>query len=112
MKFSQLKKHVPHGPTLNIAYCVTGFIRRGADFTCVSMYFKIMSKVVKYTCRLRRYNHTHDQLNTRHFNIIFQEFFEGGGGRKTYLCPGGHAVTGLATPLHIDMWSLYHYNYI
>ena len=27
--------------------------------------------VVKYTCRLRRYKYTHDQLNTRHFNIIF-----------------------------------------
>ena len=43
------------------------------------MYFKIMPKVVKYTCRLRRYNYTHDQLNTRHFNIIFYKFFEGGG---------------------------------
>ena len=45
------------------------FIGWVADFTC--MYFKIMSKVVKYTCRLRRYNYPHNQFNTRHFNIIF-----------------------------------------
>ena len=72
MKFSQLKKHAPP-PTLNCVYCFTGFIGRGADFTCtcVYMYFKIMSNVAKYTCKLRRYNYTHDQLNTRHFNIIF-----------------------------------------
>ena len=50
----------------------TGFIGKGADFTCMSaMCFKIMSKVVKYTCKLCRYNYTHNQFNTRHFNIIF-----------------------------------------
>ena len=57
-------------PTLNFVYCFTRFIERGADFTCVSMYFKIMSKVIKYTCRIRRYNYTHNQLNTRHINIM------------------------------------------
>ena len=38
---------------------------------CQYMCFKIMSKVVKYTCTLRLYIYTHDQLNTRHFIIIF-----------------------------------------
>ena len=61
----------------------------------VSMYFKIMSKVVKYTCRLRRYNYTHNHFNTRHFNI---DFFEG-GGRKIYVCP--RAPVTLATPLPV-----------
>ena len=39
----------------------------------VNMYFKIMSKVVNYTCRLGRYNYTHDQFNTtcKHFNTMF-----------------------------------------
>ena len=41
----------------------------------VNMYFKIMSKVVNFTCRLRRYNYTHDQFNTKHFTIMFYEFF-------------------------------------
>ena len=41
----------------------------------VSMRFKIMSKVVKYTCRLRQYDYPHDQLNTRHFIIVFYFFF-------------------------------------
>ena len=46
-----------------------------------------MSKVIKYTCRLCRYNYTHVQLNTRHFNIIFRIFFW--GGRKNLsLSPG------------------------
>ena len=31
--FSQLKKHVS---SLNFVYCFTGFIGRGADFTCMS----------------------------------------------------------------------------
>ena len=52
------------------------------------MRFKIMSKVVKYTCRLRLYNYPHDQLNTRHFIIIFGYFFEGGGAQNLTLPPG------------------------
>ena len=52
----------------------------------VSMCFKIMSKVVKYTCRPRRFN-THDQLNSRHFIIIFYDFFEGGGAKFKFV-PG------------------------
>ena len=41
--------------TLNIVYCFTGFIGiiRIILNMYVSMYFKIMSKVVKYTCGLR-----------------------------------------------------------
>ena len=57
----------------------------------VSMCFKIMSKVVKYTCRLRRYhNYTHDQLNrsTRHFISIFRNFLKGGGRAKFKFAPG------------------------
>ena len=50
----------------------------------VSMCFKIMSKVVKYTCRLRRYNYTQDQLNTRHFLGIFLR----GGAQNSSLPPG------------------------
>ena len=66
----------------------------------VSMCFKIISKVVKYTCRLRRYNYTHDdQLNTRHY--YYYDFFLGiflrGGGRKIQVCP--RAPVTLATPL-------------
>ena len=55
----------------------------------VSMCFKIMSKVVKYTCRLRRYNYTHDQLNrsTRHFISIFRNFLRGGGAKFKF-APG------------------------
>ena len=76
-------------PTLNFVYYFTGFIGRGSDFTCVSVCIsKIMSKVVKYSCRLRRHKYTHDQLNTRHFNIIFLlEFFEG-GAQNLSLPPG------------------------
>ena len=51
-----------------------------------------MSKVVKYTCTLRLYIYiyiyTHDQLNTRHFIIIFLNFFEGGGAQNSSLPPG------------------------
>ena len=63
---------------------------------CQYMCFKIMPKVVKYTCKLRRYNYTHDHLNTRHFVIIFLEFFFF-GGRKIQVCP--RAPDTLATPL-------------
>ena len=55
----------------------------------VSMCFKIMSKIVKYACRLRRYQiHriTQDQLNTRHFLGIFLR----GGGAKFKFAPGRH----------------------
>ena len=56
----------------------------------VSMCFKIISKVVKYTCRLRRYNYTHDQLNTRHYIMIYLGiFFEGGGGAQNSSLPPG-----------------------
>ena len=64
----------------------------------VSMCFKIISKVVKYTCRLRRYNYTHDQLNT--IDIIYIIIFLGiflRGGRKIQVCP--RAPDTLATPL-------------
>ena len=57
----------------------------------VSMCFKTISKVVKYrsTCRLRRYNYTHDQLNTRHYIRVFLGFFfEKGGGAKFKFAPG------------------------
>ena len=76
LKISQVKKHAP---TLNFVYCFTEFIGTGGGGGCFYMYFKIMLKVLKYTCRLRRYYYTHDQLNTRNFNIIFVNFFEGGG---------------------------------
>ena len=53
----------------------------------------------KYTCRLRRYNCTHDQLNTIDILLsFFRNFFEGGGGRKIQVCP--RAPDTLATPLH------------
>ena len=51
----------------------------------------------KYTCWLRRYNYTHDQLNTRHYIMIFLGFFLRGGGRKIKVCP--RALDTLATPL-------------
>ena len=38
--------------------------------------------------KLRRYNYAHDQLNTRHFIIIFKDFFEGGGAQNSSLPPG------------------------
>ena len=63
----------------------------------VSMCFKIMSKVVKYTCRLRRYNYTHDQLNTRHFIIIVLDFFEGGGRAQNSSLPPGARYPRYAT---------------
>ena len=56
-----------------------------------------MSKVEKYTCRLHRYNYTHDQLNTRHYDFL--EIFLRGGGRKIQVCP--RAPDTLATPLLI-----------
>ena len=87
-------------PTLNFVYCFTGFIWRGGGliYMFVSMCFKIISKVVKYTCRLRRYNYTHDHLNTRHcyYYDFFRKFFKG-GGRKIQVCP--RAPDTLATPL-------------
>ena len=46
------------------------------------MYFKIMSKVVKHTCRLRNI-YTHDQLNTIDISISFLRIFlRGGRGAK------------------------------
>ena len=77
-------------PTLNFVYCFTGFIWRGEGwfYMFVSMCFKILSKVVKYTCRLRRYNYTHDQLNTRHYVIIFLGIFLRGRGAKFKFAPG------------------------
>ena len=51
------------------------------------MYFKVMSKVVKDTCRLCRYNYTHDQLNTRHF-ISFFRIFSMEGAQNLSLPPG------------------------
>ena len=62
-------------PTLNFVCYFTGFMRRGADFTCMSDCQYVFQNYVKsrkiYMYRLRRYSYTHDQLNTRHFNIIF-----------------------------------------
>ena len=54
----------------------------------VNMCFKIISKVVKYTCRLRRYNYTHDQLNTKHYIITFLGIFLRGGAQNSSLPPG------------------------
>ena len=69
MKFSPLKKHPPH---LKLCILFYRIYKKGVRFYMyVSIHFKIMSKVVKYTCRLRRYNYAHNQLNTRHFSIIF-----------------------------------------
>ena len=62
----------------------------------VSIHFKIMSKVVNYTCRLRRYNYTHNQLSARHFSIIFRNFFEGGGAQNLSL-PLGASYPRYAT---------------
>ena len=90
-------------PNINIAYCFTGVIGRGGGglfFMYVSMYFKIMSNVVKYTCRLRRYNYTHDQLNTRHLNIIFLGIIlRGGGGAQNLSLPPGASYPRYATAL-------------
>ena len=48
-----------------------------------------MSKVVKYTCSLRRYNYTHDQLNTIDILLsVFRNFFEGGGAQNSSVPPG------------------------
>ena len=65
------------------------------------MCFKIMSKVVKYSCRLPQYDYTHDQLNTRHFCGIF---FLGGGAQNLSLPPG--ASYTLATPLNRVEYSI------
>ena len=73
------------------------------------MCFKIISKVVKYTCRLRRYNYTHDQLNTRHHIRIFLGlFFEKGGGAKFKFAPGRQIPSlrhwrGKEGRVHIDI---------
>ena len=56
-----------------------------------------MSKVVKYTYRLRRYNYTHSQLNILDISVSFLGFFFEGGGRKVQVCP--RAPVTLATPL-------------
>ena len=57
-----------------------------------------MSKVVKYTYRLRRYNYTHNQLNILDISVSFLGFFfKGGGGHKIQACP--RAPVTLATPL-------------
>ena len=67
-----------------------------------------MSKVVKYTCRLRRYDNTHEQLNTRYFIIISKEFFEGEGAQNLTLSP---VPVTLATPLrtvtHVPLLSTF-----
>ena len=66
-------------------YMKEGLILHACQYMC----FKIMTKVVKYTCRLRRYTYTHDQLNTRHFIVsFFWNFFEGGGAQNSSLPPG------------------------
>ena len=57
-----------------------------------------MSQVVKYTCRLRRYNYTHNQLNTRYFSIIFKNFFE--GGAQNLSLPPGASYPRYATALY------------
>ena len=59
----------------------------GRFYMFVSTCFKIISKVVKYTCRLRRYNYTHDQLNTRHYIMIFLGIFFWGGAKFKF-APG------------------------
>ena len=51
MKFSQLKKHVPHLKFYILFYMI--YRKGGSFYMYVSKYFKIISKVVKYTCRLR-----------------------------------------------------------
>ena len=81
MKFSQLRKHnyVPH-----LKFCMLG----GGLILHVSLYasmcFKIMSKVVKYICMLRRYDYTHDQL---YYTFYFRIFFLG-GAQNLSLPPG------------------------
>ena len=89
---------------LNFVHCFTGLIGiiRGlilhvCDF--VSMYFKIMSKVVKYTCRLRRSIYTHNQLNTRYH---FLEFFLRGGGAQNLSLPPGASYPRYATAIVIS----------
>ena len=47
-----------------------------------------MSKVVKYTCSLRRYNYTHDQLNTIDILLsVFRNFLRG-GAQNSSVTPG------------------------
>ena len=62
----------------------------------IIMYFKIMSKVVKHTCRLRKI-YTHDQLNTIDISISFLKNFLRGGGAQNLTLP--RAPVTLATPL-------------
>ena len=81
--FTTKETYVPH-----LKFCILFYrvYRKGGWFYMyVSMYFKIMSKVVKYTCRIRRYNYTHNQLNTRYY---FLGFFLRGGGAKFKFAPG------------------------
>ena len=68
MKFSQRKKHVP-----DLKFCVLFYriyMKGGGLILHVCQYVfqnHLKSrKIYMYTCRLRRYNYTHDQLNTRH----------------------------------------------
>ena len=60
------------------------------------------------TCRLRRYNYSHDQLNTRHFIIIFYDFLRGPGAQNLTLPPGAryprYATGGNAVPTEFLMW--------
>ena len=55
---------------------------------CRSGYvFQNHAKSRKYTCRVRRYDYTHYQLNTKHFNIIFLGIFIR-GAQNLSLPPG------------------------
>ena len=90
MKFSQLKKHVPYLKFCILVYRIIGIIdwRQIHMYVNIIMYFKIMSKVVKHTCRLRNI-YTHDQLNTLDISISFLRIFlRGGGGAKFNFAPG------------------------
>ena len=79
-------------PSLNFACCFTGFIGGGLILHVslyTSMCFKIMSKVVKYICMLRRYDYTHDQTVVLYILLsFFRIFFFGGGGAKFKFAPG------------------------
>ena len=50
-----------------------------------------MSKVVKYTCSLRRYNYTHDHIDI--LLSVFRNFFEGGGAK--FKCALGRQIPSL-----------------
>ena len=94
MKFSQLKIHVPHLKFCILLYRIYRNYRR-ANFTCMSvctMYFKIMSKVAKYTRLATRYNYTHDHF----ISISFLRFFLRGVVQNLTL---PRAPVTLATPL-------------